>query len=314
MEYDPRSQAMDMLKALCLLSTIITLLVTYRLYILSELFERLVAVTFSARLLDLCLLSTIITLLITYRLYILSELFERLVAHLTQLMTLDEHIPLYHPLSNSDFWMEVLIILPVCPPFFTAEIGIINWDNFVLYRIETVLAMWSTIRFYRGWQSIRDYVLVKLPKRHTVAAFDHLSLGSAYAFKVLMKGPFIIVMMKGNYAAPFIIVLWGFSICLSSYWFRLSESTACLFKFVEDPRCEDENAKIWGLGNTAHTFEKKNSSVRSSEEARSTPPAPGPSVNDPWIWNAMWIMWATASSVGYGDFAPTTHAGRVIAV
>ena len=42
MEYDPRSQVMDMLKGLCLLSTIVTLIITYRLYLLSELFERLV--------------------------------------------------------------------------------------------------------------------------------------------------------------------------------------------------------------------------------------------------------------------------------
>ena len=42
MEYDPRSEVMDMLKALCLLSTLVTLVLTYRLYLLSELFERLV--------------------------------------------------------------------------------------------------------------------------------------------------------------------------------------------------------------------------------------------------------------------------------
>ena len=212
----------------------------------------------------------------------------------------------------------------------------------------------STIRFYRGWQSIRDYVLHQLPKRHTVASFDHLKLGSAYAFKATPAQPGLDaqlamhcacqadhtgrdpvrlgqadllvgacghgfgsrlhdrgevravvqavltglvrieqVILNGPYAVPFIIVLWFGCIVWTAYLFRLLESTACEFEYHVDPRCEDENALIWTLGNTADYFEKK---------------------NDYWIWNSLWIMWATTSSVGYGDMTATTHLGRLVAV
>jgi hypothetical protein len=41
--YSPLSREMDVLKALCFLSSIVTIIVTYRMYILSVLFDRIVS-------------------------------------------------------------------------------------------------------------------------------------------------------------------------------------------------------------------------------------------------------------------------------
>lgn len=41
---------------------------------------------------------------------------------------------------------------------------------------------------YQVWRVFRDRVLSKLPKRHTVAAFHGMEIGSAFAFKMMLTG------------------------------------------------------------------------------------------------------------------------------
>jgi hypothetical protein len=36
-------------------------------------------------------------------------------------------------------------------------------------------------------------------------------------------------------------------------------------------------------------------------------------INDLQFHNAVWLMFVTSSTVGYGDFVPETHAGRLVA-
>ena len=35
--------------------------------------------------------------------------------------------------------------------------------------------------------------------------------------------------------------------------------------------------------------------------------------NDDYLWNAMWSIYSTSTTVGYGDVLATTHCGRMVA-
>ena len=43
------------------------------------------------------------------------------------------------------------------PPFVTFEVGLDNWSNFVLYRAETIGAVYATLRVYVVWMVLRDW-------------------------------------------------------------------------------------------------------------------------------------------------------------
>ncbi|KAJ1495268.1 hypothetical protein T484DRAFT_1763363 [Baffinella frigidus] len=155
-----------------------------------------------------------------------------------------------------------------------AEFGILNWNNYILYRVETVLAIYSTLRFYLVWRCVRDAFLQALPKRHTVAAFSHINLGSAFAFKVILNGPwatvfvgvvwgFNILLIRPNSLEQSGVqsgVVWGFNIILMSYWWRAAEVSMCLQEphMHQDPECDERHAKIWNLGVDGEEFTKTN--------------------------------------------------------
>ena len=55
------------------------------------------------------------------------------------------------------FWLEVLVCCGHVPPFVTFEVGLDNWSNFVLYRAETIGAVYATLRVYVVWMVLRDW-------------------------------------------------------------------------------------------------------------------------------------------------------------
>jgi len=161
---------------------------------------------------------------------------------------LDVHVPWAEPFKDSGFWQEFFVCVWHVPPFVTAEIGFKNFDNFILYRIETASAIWSWLRLYLFGRVVRDSVLVRLPRRHTVSTFSQVTFGSSFAFKVLLHQSFRSMF--------FICFIWMSLLFLAAYWYRAAESTACQYGTPADPLCDEQNAIEWNLGFQGTEFEK----------------------------------------------------------
>ena len=103
-------------------------------------------------------------------------------------------MPIYtdvHPVSvlqNRLFWLEAILCSIHLPPFMTFEIGLLNWENFILYRAETAFAVWNTLRLYRFWACFVDYDLAQLPRKHTVSSFTGVRMDSVFTIKNVLNG------------------------------------------------------------------------------------------------------------------------------
>ena len=230
----------------------------------------------------LCSLVLVVLLVRHYRFIVLME---RIRMHLQALRELNTRIPLLEVLKHGWLWVEIIACVPHCPPGLTFEVVHYNWLNIVMYRAETIFCIYNSFRIYLLWPVLRDWMLYQLPKRHTVAAFTKTRMDSAFALKRILNGP---------HAMAFICYFWILTFFVTGYWFRAAEVTACLFTTSVSPECKESRAKVWILGSsTAGEFQKE---------------------NDLYVWNAMWGMFITATSVGYGDILSTTHLGRVVAL
>ena len=134
-----------------------------------------------------------------YKLYYLHELFERIRVHLRLLVPMDVNVHPVSVLQHGLFWLEAFVCTLHLPPFVTFEVGLLNWDNFILYRAETGFAIWNTLRLYRFWMFFVDWQLGQLPRRHTVSSFTGVRLNSAFTFKTVLNS---------TSAVPFIATLW----------------------------------------------------------------------------------------------------------
>lgn len=75
--------------------------------------------------------------------------------------------------------------------------------------------------------------------------------------------------------------------------FRSLETTSCLLKAsTTHSACDHVEAKEWLLPPHAVRYEKK---------------------NDVYMYSAMWLVFVTSTTVGYGDIIPTTHLSRAVA-
>ena len=121
-------------------------------------------------------------------------------------------------------------------------------------------------------------------KKHTLAGFNGVSLGGGFVVKR---------MLHSHHGFIYLLSLWCGSILWFGYWFRCAENTACQFpdiglKPIEG--CESREARIWVLFGA--DFEKQNNTL---------------------LQDAVWLMFVTATSIGYGEVSTTTHTGRAIA-
>lgn len=156
----------------------------------------------------------------------------------------------------------------------------------IMYRAETMFAVLSSLRIFLLWPILKNEILASLPRRHTISAFSNVEMGSAFAFKIVLNNE--------SRALRFIAVIWAFTFLLCAFWFRAAEFTACLLPSAKSAVCNTRQAKFWSLGapeDADAEFEK---------------------VNDGYIWNALWGMFITSTSVGYGDVLATTHLGRTV--
>ena len=228
-------------------------------------------------------ITSLALLALLIRHYRLVELWNRIKMHLEALQQLDTHVPVETAFRKAAFWAEVLACLPHCPPFVTFEIVLYNWSNIVMYRAETFFCVINSMRVYLLWPVVRDKVLLSLPRRHTIAAFNRCELNGTFALKRILGG---------KVAIQFICLFWLLTIVLTGYWLRASEFNACLLSSASSPWCKEKAAKVWSLDSAfGLPFEK---------------------TNDLYLWNYMWGAFVTSTSVGYGDIIATTHTARMV--
>jgi hypothetical protein len=103
-------------------------------------------------------------------------------------------------LCQGTFWFEAIILFIHLPPFVTFEYGTLNWNNFILYRAETMFAVWNSLRCYLFWRCYVDWQLKDLPRKHTVASFTGVRLNSSFTFKQVLNS---------DQAVAFIACLWA---------------------------------------------------------------------------------------------------------
>jgi len=225
---------------------------------------------------------SVAVIVLLYYYYWLHTLFERIVNHLRRGAVLDTTIPMAEILSKRLFWIEALVCGFHIPPFVTFEIGIVQMSNFSMMRVETFGAVMNCLRLYLVARCFTDWILARMPKRHTVATYAAVDLGTSYAFKQLFNG------WGGVY---YVMMTWTILLGVFGYWFRAAEMTACFFPSTTEDRCLEDRAKIWSLDGVS-TFEKE---------------------NDLYIQNAIWAMLVTSTTVGYGDILANTHFSRAVA-
>jgi hypothetical protein len=170
------------------------------------------------------LLSMILVMMI-YRLHWLGELFQRIRAHLRLLLPLNTSISPLEILCKPKFLALSLLNFLHLPPGVTFEFGVVNWDNFVLYRGETICMMFNTLRIFLFAQCFVHIFLFRLPRRHTVSSFTGVRMNSAFCFKEILNS---------DSALHVITIFWFIMLLVLGYWFRAVESTACLFGATVD--------------------------------------------------------------------------------
>ena len=119
----------------------------------------------------------------------------------------------------------------------------------MVYRIETVFSSLNLLRIYLLWRAFADYMLADLPKRHTLAGFSRVKLGTAFIMKRMMNSWYAFFYMAFGYTL---------ACFLFGYWYRNAELTACQFvpmpvhrgtniTTILHPGCFKGNAYAYGM-------------------------------------------------------------------
>ena len=230
--------------------------------------------------------ATVMCLIAIIRMYWLEILLGRIFAHIHRLNALETRFSLGELCWNRRLWLEVFLVSLHCPPFVEFSFGVQTMNNYVIYEIETIFACVNTFRVYLVWRAFSDWMLSDLPKRHTLAGFASLDIGTTFVIKRMLHSWRSLYYVFGS---------WIVCLMFFGYMFRSAEMTACLFPIIEGrehhERCSDKQARIWAH----HGIEYLKT-------------------NDQSFQNACWHMFVTATTVGYGETTIGTHFGRQTAV
>jgi len=102
---------------------------------------------------------------------------------------------------------------------------------------QTIFCVYNTLQISLLWHVVRDRVLVRLPKNHTVAAFSNTDLGNVFAFKHVLNGP----------SSVWFIITVCASLVITAHWFRAAEHSACLLATTTSPECKLYRATFWKM-------------------------------------------------------------------
>ncbi len=151
------------------------------------------------------------------------------------------------------------------PPYLTAELDVTTKENFVMLRLESLVACLSTLRVYMLLRMVVDMILASMPKRQTISSYTGVNLGAIFAFKKLFNGWI---------GVACVAIMWSLSLVILAYWFRATEATACLFASAKHHMCATESARMW-TSDGLNFYEK---------------------TNDMYYPNAMWMMYVTSAT------------------
>lgn len=229
---------------------------------------------------------TVICIICILRAYYLAAISKRLHLHVHHLRDMNLEKVGYGWIWDPALCMELLILAIHNPPFLSRSFIMEDMGpNIYVLRSETMMASFNMVRLYLIWRVIRDWMVDDLPKRFTLAGFQRLKIGTSFAIKR---------MLNSWYAIVYLALAWFAILFLLAYWFRAVEITACQLPGIPaeemHERCLEQGATEWGIGRNAFT-----------------------KVNDYYMYNAIWFMIVTSTSVGYGDVVPTTSLGRMVA-
>jgi len=155
------------------------------------------------------------------RIYRLRCLIDRYNDHVHRLQGYDTSGIFWQIISQETFWLELIIVIVHCPPRIEHGFGMLLTNNFVAYRIETVLCCMNMFRFYLLWNVMVTLTLSDLPKsRETLSGFTKVQLGATFAIKRMLNS------WQGFF---YLCTLWALSMLWFGYWYRAAESTACQF-------------------------------------------------------------------------------------
>lgn len=244
----------------------------------------------------LCSLAMFIVLV---RYYWVCALFRSLSNHLDYCVALSE-VTWREVLLIPSLWIEVFVCVVHLPPLISFAWETNSMGNIIVYQAETIFCIANSCRLYLFWRVIRFRVLKRLPKRHTVARCTSVRFNNLFALKILLNG---------DAGVQSIGIIWCLGVFIMAYWYRSAELTSCQFA------SKVTNATWVGrIGSSPVNWEGPHHAMPGClEEAASVWVIYGHqelTVNDYNMWNALWCLFITTATVGYGDYVPKTHAGR----
>jgi len=184
-------------------------------------------------------------------------------------------------LKRRAFWQEVIVCALHCPPGVTFEISSWQLGNYVMYRGETMFCVLNTLRLYLCARVWKQRMLADLPRKHTVGEFLGVHIGYSFAVKRAFNSLGAVLHIGSA---------WLILVFVLAYWYRAAEFSACSLPSTVDSNCQLREATEWyvfgEVATTQHIL---------------------------YYQNAAWIVWVTATTVGYGDMFPITHCGRAVA-
>lgn len=232
-------------------------------------------------------LFTLLCIGMLVRYYWLMTIFERLKLLLDRRASAsDTQVSLCQVLANRWLWAEIVVCAVHLPPYVTFEASAYQNGNFILHRGESLDSAFGTIRLYLLGRVFQNLSLNDLPLRHSLTQSSDVHVGAKFAVK----------RMLGSWRATLAVAgIWVATLFVLGFLYRVGEITGCMLPLeAQDERCKPEveqRSTLWSYDGVQF-YDK---------------------VNDLYLQNAMWLMFVTGTTVGYGDTFPSTTWGRIIA-